>query len=238
MIVANDSRYGTIPLPDFAADWNPLILSLDFESEDLKAFGWEPEHYIFRNDPVPPVAALLKLIDQLLKEFPVDFERIYLLGCGIGGFICWELIRRRIGLFAAAALIGCATDLEGFKPNAATAIRLNHGVDDPIVPIHTVRQLYLQLMDVHCDVKLKEIPGSGQDAFQQVFSSSEPLEWLFGFRQKIFTSMEIPDNSEIITLETEDFVAKIAPGAGGNIFSLRHKHLQLCLHQLLQVFPK
>ncbi|MBE6406051.1 MAG: hypothetical protein E7040_08520 [Lentisphaerae bacterium] len=224
LIVADGSEHGVLKdLPQEIADQKPMILFLPFTKTYLKQHGLDSDSYTFRKEPVKPVAALLKLIDSVLQEYPIDFERIYLCGSASGGIVCWELMRRRIGLFAAALMIGTKTDLTDWNPNAATAIRLYHGVDDTEYPIDCSRRLYLSLMDVYCDVKLHEFPGTGAEALHYLFHDPKLFQWLFSVRQKVFTSMPIPENMSVVELDAFGFTAKILPEAGGNIFSLQHK---------------
>ena len=224
LIIADGS--GTEALREFPAgvmEQSPVIIYLDFTKKYLKEQGLDSDSYTFRKDPVKPVAALLKLMDVILQEYPIDFERIYLAGSGAGGIVCWELMRRRIGFFAAAFLIGSKTDLNGFKPNPSTAIRLWHGSEDQEISVDNSKRLYLTLMDAYCDVKFHEIPGTAADALHHLSHHPDELQWLFGVRQKIFTSMPIPETMSVVELDAFGFSAKILPEAGGNIFSLRHK---------------
>lgn len=46
--------------------------------------------------------AVFELIDGLLKEFPVDQQRIYLMGFSLGGMGTWNYLQARPGFFAAA----------------------------------------------------------------------------------------------------------------------------------------
>lgn len=218
LLILNENK--TFHIPENIEKENPLILSFEFTREELESAGWNWKNYIFQKEPIPQVKAILDLLDSILKNHPVDFERIYLIGDSAGTYLCWELMRRRIGLFAAALLFGGGTDLN-FQPNAAAAIRIYHSVNDPIYPINISRQLYLMLMDIYCDVKLNESEMMPEDMKNSC--SEEGLSWIFGIRQKIFTSMHLPEKIKIIELDSCGFSAKILPAAGGNLFSLRHK---------------
>ena len=200
-----------------------LLVSVRIPGDDLPVPGRNIQEYRFQEKPLPAAAALLKLTDHLLQHYPVDFERIYLAGNARGGVLCWELIRRRAGLFAAALLIGSGTDLAHLQPNPATVILLHHGIFDPIFPVNCSRELYLTLMDAHCDVKLKEIPGCEHDALEETCNDPETFQRLFNVRQRIFTSMPIPETLSPVHLDAHGFTAEILPEAGGNLFSLRHK---------------
>ncbi|MBR2440530.1 MAG: hypothetical protein IKB25_10065 [Lentisphaeria bacterium] len=192
----------------------PVIFSFLFDKEMF------PEQK-FEKTPSVPVKALLELLDSVLKKYPVDFERLYLMGNGTGTCICWELLRRRPGLFAGAILIGGGTDPEGFVPNAATAFRLFHSADDKEYPVDVARNIFLMLMDAYCDVKLKEF--SGTESVRDILVNENAFSWLFGVRQKIFTSMPLPEKMNVVELDSCGFTAAVLPEAGGNIFSLRHK---------------
>jgi predicted peptidase len=47
-----------------------------------------------------PMALSLKLIDTLIKTFPIDTNRIYAIGLSMGGFAVWDALWRRADLFA------------------------------------------------------------------------------------------------------------------------------------------
>ena len=223
LIIADGSGSEALKNIPAAITEQSVVIYFNLPKEYLKENGLDPVLYTFQKNPIKPVAAILKLMDSVLNEYPIDFERIYLTGSGTGGIVCWELMRRRIGYFAAACLIGSKTDMETFKPNPSTAVRLLHGTEDQEISIKSSKRLYLALMDAYCDVKLQEIPGNAADALHYFTHNPELLQWLFGVRQKIFTSMPIPEKMEVVELDFAGFAAKILPEAGGNIYSLRHK---------------
>ena len=212
----------SIHLPEeLTGQENPVILSFRFNQKELETGGLDLKKYQFRKDPSVIIKHILELLDSVLKEYPIDFERLYLAGSGSGTVLSWELMRRRAGLFAAALLIGGGTDTEGFAPNAAAAIRLYHNIEDPEYPVTLSRRLYLLLMDVYCDVKLKEFSGTA--SLQNILEKEKALNWLFGVRQNVFTSMPLPEKMNIIELDSGRFTARILPEAGGNLYSLREK---------------
>ena len=53
-------------------------------------------------EPTLQMALTLDLIDQLVKEAPIDAKRIYVSGMSMGGFGTWDAIQRRPNFFAAA----------------------------------------------------------------------------------------------------------------------------------------
>ncbi len=62
--------------------------------------------------------AVFEMIDGLLQEFPIDRQRIYLMGFSLGGAGTWNYLQRRPGFFAAAnpeALAGRDLDPEVLK---------------------------------------------------------------------------------------------------------------------------
>ena len=46
--------------------------------------------------------AVFEIIDGLLEEFPIDRQRIYLMGFSLGGAGIWNYLQQRPGFFAAA----------------------------------------------------------------------------------------------------------------------------------------
>ena len=78
----------------------------------------------------PRRAKIFELIDGLLEEFPVDRQRIYILGFSMGGAGTWNYIEERPGFFAAAnpqAIGGGTVNAEAVKN---VPIWTTMGVDD------------------------------------------------------------------------------------------------------------
>jgi pimeloyl-ACP methyl ester carboxylesterase len=75
-------------------------------------------------------AAVLELVDELIAEFPIDRQRIYIQGFSMGGAGTWHFLQERPGFFAAAnpqAIGGGVVDAEKVKD---TPIWATVGSDD------------------------------------------------------------------------------------------------------------
>ena len=78
----------------------------------------------------PRRGRIFELIDGLLDEFPIDRQRIYILGFSMGGAGTWNYIQERPGFFAAAnpqAIGGGAVNAEAVKN---VPVWTTIGVDD------------------------------------------------------------------------------------------------------------
>ena len=74
--------------------------------------------------------AVFEIIDGLLQEFPIDPQRIYLMGFSMGGAGIWNYLQQRPGFFAAAnpqAAAGGTLNPEALKN---TPIWTTIGIDD------------------------------------------------------------------------------------------------------------
>ena len=81
-----------------------------------------------------PLTIALSMLDSLIKEFPIDTNRLYVTGLSMGGFGTWDLITRHPTKFAAAIPMsgGCDTSKASLIKNIP--IWAFHGAQDPTVP--------------------------------------------------------------------------------------------------------
>lgn len=108
-------------------------------------------------DPVVQAQAL-QALDQTIKEFKGDPQRVYLTGLSMGGFGTWSLSARYPGKFAALISIcggvrwrGQAippADASSADPYATIAEKIGktpvwvfHGADDPVISVGESRQI-------------------------------------------------------------------------------------------------
>jgi predicted peptidase len=148
----------------------------------------------------------LAALDQTVKEFNGDENRLYLSGFSLGGYGAWQIAAAHPGKFAAlvpvaggvvgerpieprdrAAIIPeVGTMLDSPEPYQAVAKALGqtpvwafHGSSDEAVPVEFSRKIAKALADAeNKNVKYTEYPNEGHMIFGRAFSEPGLLEWL------------------------------------------------------------
>lgn len=130
-----------------------------------------------------PGALVLALIDELVKEFPIDRERIYLTGLSMGGYGTWELLCRKPELFAAGMPICGGGDVKRADKLAKIPIWVFHGDKDTAVPVARSREMVEEIKKAGGEPKYTEYPGVGHDSWTQSYRNPDVLAWLFAQRR-------------------------------------------------------
>lgn len=96
--------------------------------------------------PGMPLNAMLELIEQTIKRYPVDTRRVYVIGFSMGGSATWNALIIRPSLFAAAIPIaGIAPERYHAKQIASIPIMIVHGNADIENPIASDRAMFMAL---------------------------------------------------------------------------------------------
>jgi dienelactone hydrolase len=130
------------------------------------------------------VEALDSLLDEVLKRYRVDADRVYLVGNSMGGNGTWALAASHPERFAAIAPI-CG------RGDPAWAGRLKtlptwafHGSDDRIVSPEQSERMIAALKEAGGDARLTLYPGVGHDAWTPTFADPRFYEWLLQHRRR------------------------------------------------------
>lgn len=121
--------------------------------------------------------ALNGLLDEIVQNYRVDTNRIYLTGLSMGGFGTWALAIAHPERFAAIAPI-CG----GGMPWMAYRIKdvpvwAFHGAQDPVVPLQRTEEMVDALKRLNAPVKLTVYPDAGHDSWSQTYSNPELYQW-------------------------------------------------------------
>ncbi len=130
--------------------------------------------------PTKPMHRTLKVIAQLMNEFNIDPNRLYITGLSMGGFGTWDTITRYPGLFAAAVPIasGCDPNLAPLCVN--TPIWAFHGAADTTVPVQEDRNMIAAIIAAGGDPMYTEYPGAGHvQSWNLAYAEPDLLPWLF-----------------------------------------------------------
>jgi predicted peptidase len=154
---------------------------------------------VWWQDPAMEAQALAAL-DQSVKEFRTDPERVYLTGLSMGGYGSWAWLQKYPGKFAAAAVIcgGIVRPRRPGVPEDASAdpnadayaeaakkigniqpIWIFHGGADPVVPVGESRKMLDALKTLGSHVKYTEYEGVGHNSWDKAYAEPELPTWMF-----------------------------------------------------------
>jgi predicted peptidase len=146
----------------------------------------------------------VQAVDQAIRDFHGDPDRVYVTGNSMGGFGTWFLAARYPGRFAALAPI-CGgvrppswvpipkaarlIDLDG-DPYQSMAQKIGptptwifHGADDWLIPPRESTRMYEALKKIGGEVRHTEWPGVGHAAEVPTYADPALFEWFLQHRR-------------------------------------------------------
>ena len=123
------------------------------------------------------IDALNVLLNDIVKKFKVDEDRIYVTGLSMGGYGTWALALKYPHCFAAIAPI-CGAG----NPVLARTIKhlptwVFHGAKDQVVPIKHAQDMVDALKKVGGNVKFTIYPEAGHDSWTETYNNPELYKW-------------------------------------------------------------
>ncbi len=122
---------------------------------------------------------VVKFINDLGKELPIDEDRIYITGYSMGAYGTWSLLAKEPKLFAAAVPIA-----GGGNPSSARSIKKVpiwnfHGDADETVSVEGSRKMVEALKKARGNIKYTEMAGEGHGIPGKVWRDEEVHKWIF-----------------------------------------------------------
>jgi hypothetical protein len=130
---------------------------------------------------------VIQIIDSLVVKYPIDKDRIYLVGVGIGATGAWDLAQRYPQKFAALVPIA---SFYRFVPNSAAQLRdvpiwMIWGALDEFIPITTKQFMKYELKGAGVKYQHTEIPGTGNRCWTTIDKTVPNLfSWMFQQQRK------------------------------------------------------
>lgn len=124
------------------------------------------------------VESIVKFIEELIKKYDADPDRVYLTGLSMGGYGTWFTAMARPDLFAAIAPVcggGMAWNAEVLK----MPVWAFHGADDTVVSPTQSDEMAAAIKGTGGDVTYSRIDGVGHDVWENAYNE-ELLLWLLG----------------------------------------------------------
>ncbi len=131
-----------------------------------------------------PLKLALALTDSLLKDLPIDPDRVYVVGMSMGGYGALDAVQRRPELFAACVPICGAGDVSKAKDISHVPVWAFHGDADTAVPVRGSREIVDALKKVGAEPKYTEYPKVGHNSWSPAFEEKEFWNWIFSQKRK------------------------------------------------------
>lgn len=127
--------------------------------------------------------AVMRLLDQVVAEHPVDPSRIYLTGLSRGAYGAWRLAIQNPKRFAALIPISGGGALPYAGRIRDVPIWVFHGANDPVIPAEESRRLVKALKSAGSNVRYTEYPDTEHDAWTAAYTTEEVYTWMLQQRR-------------------------------------------------------
>jgi predicted peptidase len=130
--------------------------------------------------------AVLALVDEAIKKYRVDPDRVYLTGLSMGGFGTWATAAAYPERFAAVAPIcGGGNVIDVLLPRRGAEAALKtlpiwafHGGKDPVVNVEESQRMIDAFKKAgDTDVKLTIYPEAQHDSWTETYNNEELYKW-------------------------------------------------------------
>lgn len=129
---------------------------------------------------------LVRLVDEVARRWPVDRERMYLVGFSMGAGGVWRVAFAAPDSFAAMVAAAAWTPTIGSaraRRLAELPIRAYHGARDEAAPIDRAREGIRVLREAGAPAELVVFPELGHDILD-IFEDEALYAWLLGHRRR------------------------------------------------------
>jgi predicted peptidase len=149
--------------------------------------GWAKYDFSRQDSAGPKVLAglgdgsrlALEIVDNLLREFPVDERRVYVTGQSMGGAGVWNIIAARPRFFAAAVPCCGSNSTESGTEAIDTPLWAFHGDADKSVPVSLTRDRIAARRKAGGHPLYTEYAGVDHNCWEWAFTEPELVKWLF-----------------------------------------------------------
>lgn len=136
----------------------------------------------YNQDEIPEsdtMKMIILEINNLMDEFNIDENRIYVTGYSMGGSGTWDIITRYPDFFAAAVPVTGVSDPSKAKLVAHMPIWAFHGQMDTISLVENTRNMVTALKKYGSNCKFTELKDVSHDSWHAAYNNTEVITWLF-----------------------------------------------------------
>jgi len=127
---------------------------------------------------------LMNLLDDIISQYDVDADRVYLTGLSMGGYGTWDMAGTHPERFAAIAPI-CGGG-RWFYADKLKEIPIwaFHGAKDDVVPLKESQEMVDAVNKAGGDAKLTVYPEADHDAWTVTYDNKELYDWFLEHRKE------------------------------------------------------
>jgi predicted peptidase len=129
--------------------------------------------------PTKAMILLEGLLDEVIQNYSLDKNRLYVGGLSMGGMGTFELIKRNPRLFAAAFPICGGAAPKTLRKYKRPSWWVFHGNADPVVPASFSTQMVKKFKKRGFDVRYTLYEGVGHNSWDLAFKEPGLFPWLF-----------------------------------------------------------
>ena len=136
---------------------------------------------------------LLALLEEMMRKYAVDTNRIYLTGLSMGGYGTWDLGLSYPEKFAAIAPICGGGEMislllssrEKGQALKTLAVWAFHGAKDPVVPLEESERMVEAVKKAGVrEVKFTVYPEAGHDSWTETYQNPELYLWFLEHQRR------------------------------------------------------
>jgi predicted peptidase len=157
------------------SQWSNAKMSADAAGK--KAFEFSPA-----GDATKAMDMAIKLEKHLLESYPVNKEKVYLMGISEGAMGVYEMVRRMPNTFAAAIPIGGGADTSTARQIKKTAFWIIHGARDEVVSYKNSENMAMAIQKFYsaAEMQYSIYPDANHSkSWETAFKDPELLTWMF-----------------------------------------------------------
>ncbi|MDA3939706.1 MAG: prolyl oligopeptidase family serine peptidase [Spirochaetia bacterium] len=128
--------------------------------------------------PTLPMKLSIDLLEDTIKNYPVDSDRIYTAGFSMGGYAVWEILQRMPDKFAAGIPVCGGGDENLTEFIKDIPIWAFHGENDTIVSPERSRNMINSLIRSGGAPIYTEYKNTGHNSWTKTFSNEDVILWL------------------------------------------------------------